>query len=164
MFCPKCGAQNRIEQKFCRSCGQSLSTVRMALEGRIDEVAATLEKDVDKIASGALTLAIFAVIALIASLFTGFGTVTINLIVGLLIAGPAIYKSLVRLERSVKLLNKKGPLPAASLPQAENTALNQAQPANVVLPSVPDTDPLGVSQNPSSVTEHTTFQLKQPER
>ena len=33
MFCPRCSSQNRLEQKFCRSCGLSLSSVRLAVEG-----------------------------------------------------------------------------------------------------------------------------------
>lgn len=159
MFCPKCGAQNRDEQKFCRSCGQSLPAVRMAMEGKIDEATQTLTKDFDKLASGALTLAIFALIALVVSFFSG-GSASVNLILGLLIAGPMIYKGVKRLDRSIKLLNPKEH--AKSLPPTSPAALSQPEAPQAALPSVPDTDPLIVNSPSASVVEHTTFQLKQP--
>jgi ribosomal protein L40E len=33
MFCPKCGTQNPVTGKFCRSCGTDLATVSDALSG-----------------------------------------------------------------------------------------------------------------------------------
>jgi hypothetical protein len=161
MFCPKCGAQNRIEQKFCRSCGQSLVSVQMALEGRIDEAVATLEKDLEKLSGGALTLAIFAVIALIASFFSGFGTVTINLALGLLIAGPMIYKGLIRLDRSIKLLDQKAPVKIEA--PSVQSVLAAPEPPVAALLAVPDTDPLQSHPAPASVTEPTTLQLNRTE-
>jgi len=160
MFCPKCSAQNKLEQKFCRNCGQSLSAVRMALEGRIDEAVETLEKDFDKLSSGAVTLLIFAIIALVVSFFTGFNSVTINLILGLLIAGPMIYKGMRRLDRSIKLLNPKQQPPESSQPQAAPAELNQPSFDSAVSAAVPDTDPMLVPPNPTSITEETTQNLK----
>jgi hypothetical protein len=34
MFCPKCGTQNPVTGKFCRSCGTDLATVAGALAGK----------------------------------------------------------------------------------------------------------------------------------
>lgn len=133
----------------------------MALEGRIDEVAATLEKDADKLAGGAFTLAIFAAIALLTGVLSGSFSTVVNLLLGLLIGGPMIYKGAKRLERSIKLLNPKEPakLEPAAAP------LNPAKPEPPVaaLPAVSDTDPLPASSAPVSVIEHTTRRLKRTE-
>jgi zinc-ribbon domain len=37
MFCPKCGAQNIEDAKFCRGCGADISLVPQALTGRLSE-------------------------------------------------------------------------------------------------------------------------------
>jgi len=162
MFCPKCGAQNKAEQKFCRSCGQALSPVRMALEGKIDEVATALAKDREKIAAGALTLVIFVLIALLASFFPGPSAV-INLILGLLIGATITWRGLRRLDRSIKLLDPK----EQSLPKLEaaptQPALAQAEPAIAAVSAVPDTDPLMTGPAAASVTEHTTLHLNRSE-
>jgi uncharacterized membrane protein YvbJ len=34
MFCPRCGAGQSEELKFCKACGANLSLVRQAVEGR----------------------------------------------------------------------------------------------------------------------------------
>lgn len=160
MFCPQCGAQNKIEQKFCRNCGQSLPAVRMALEGRIDEAVATLEKDFDKLSSGAVTLMIFTIIALAISFFS-FDSTTINLILGLLIAGPMIYKGIKRLKSSIALLDQKEPAQTKNLSSPAPVTLEQADYSNAALPSALDTDPILQPPTPVSITEGTTHKLKQ---
>lgn len=37
MFCPKCGAENPNNGKFCRGCGANLSKVLAVVEGNFDE-------------------------------------------------------------------------------------------------------------------------------
>lgn len=160
MFCPKCGIQNKDDQKFCRGCGQSLPAVRMALEGRLEEGLQALNKDFDKLASGAVTLIVFASIALAASFFSS-GSAIFNLVLGLLIAAPMIFIGMKRLQNSIKLLDPKEQ--PKSLPASPHAALPSAEAQPAALPSVPDTDPLNVAATPSSVAEHTTFQLKQPQ-
>lgn len=160
MFCPKCGAQNKIEQKFCRNCGQSLPAVRMALEGRIDEAVARLEKDFDKLSSGAVTLVIFTIIALAISFFS-FDSTTINLIIGLLIAGPMIYKGIRRLKSSIALLDQKELAQVKKDSSPAPTKLEQGDYSNAALPSAPDTDPILQPPTPVSITEETTHKLKQ---
>ena len=44
MFCPRCGTENNLEKRYCRHCGQPLSSVRLALEGRVDLAITTLQK------------------------------------------------------------------------------------------------------------------------
>src|SRR5688572_15742942 len=34
MFCPSCGAENRVEQNFCRSCGLQLDAISQAIAGQ----------------------------------------------------------------------------------------------------------------------------------
>ncbi len=160
MFCPRCSAQNKLEQKYCRQCGLSLPGVRLALEGKIDEAAATIEKDFDKLASGVITFAIFALIALVSSFFSGFNA-AINLILGLLIAGPMIYRGLKRLDRAIKLIDPKEQKQKQISEPADHESLSQMAPANAALPPVPDTDPLLSTPPPGSVAEHTTLNLKQ---
>jgi len=43
MFCPRCATENQPEQKYCRRCGQPLTGVQLALEGRVDEAIKTLK-------------------------------------------------------------------------------------------------------------------------
>jgi hypothetical protein len=161
MFCPRCGAQNKTEQKFCRNCGASLTAVRLAIEGKVDEVAATLEKDIERIANGAITLVIFALIALIAS-FISAGNAVVNLILGLSIGGTLLYKGFKRANRTVKLIT----------PTEAPKALGKGHPVPLdadavghkdIAPTIaPDTDPLTPAPAPNVLSEHTTFNLKQP--
>lgn len=37
MFCPKCGAQNIEDSKFCRGCGSDISLVPQAMTGKLPE-------------------------------------------------------------------------------------------------------------------------------
>lgn len=161
MFCPRCSAQNKEEQKFCRQCGLSLSSVRLALSGKVDEATAAISKNVDRIAGGALTLSIFALVALASSFISGFSA-AINLTLGLLIAGPMIYRGLKQAGRTIKLLDPKEQpsekikeLPVSPTPE---------QPSNsaAALASVPDTDRMMSTLPPASIAEQTTLNLKQP--
>jgi hypothetical protein len=156
MFCPRCGAQNKIESRYCRECGLPLTSVRLTLEGRVDEAAARLEKVEGSLTDGAATLGIFVFIALINFFFDSSKNwlVFINLILGLLIAGPMIYKGAKRLEWTRKLMDGKEQL----RPLDAEPPLHSA----VFSPSIPDTDPLQAKPLISgSVTEHTTLNLKQ---
>ena len=155
MYCPRCGAENRREQKFCRQCGLGLPGVRLALEGRLLPGVETLKKDFDYLAGGIVTLGIFAVIALINSVFFESSrnwTVFVNLLLGLIIAGPMIYRGLKRVDAAIKIVD-----PGAG------TASIEAAPAPAALPEVvPDTDPLAPASAPSSITEEATLHLKHP--
>src|ERR1044072_49925 len=43
MFCPKCGAQNADDAKFCRACGTDISLVPQAVTGQLAERLAAEE-------------------------------------------------------------------------------------------------------------------------
>ncbi len=152
MFCPQCSAENKIEQKFCRQCGLPLRGVRLALEGRLSSGVDLLKKDFDSLAGGVATLGIFVVIALISWFFDrekNF-SVLINLVLGLIITAPIIYRGLKRVEKAIKEVDAGQP--ARTLPAAENPT---AIPAGA-----PDTDPLTASPvTPVSITEGTTRNL-----
>jgi hypothetical protein len=45
MFCPRCGAQNADDAKFCRSCGTDISLVPQAVTGHLAERLAEEEED-----------------------------------------------------------------------------------------------------------------------
>jgi hypothetical protein len=157
MFCPKCGAQNKDEQKFCRGCGQSLSALQMAMEGRLEETGQILTRGFDKLAAGAVTLIIFTTIALATSMFSPF-TAIINLALGLIIGAPMVFIGAKELQTTIKQLEPKER--AKSLPKAEAAVFTPVEIPKASLPSVPDTDPLAVNQIPVSITEHTTHNLK----
>jgi hypothetical protein len=103
----RCAAQNKSEQKFCRNCGLSLPSVRLALGGKVEEASTTIAGDVDQLVGGAVTFGVFALVALFSALFDRGNTV-INLTLGFLIAGPIFYRALRRTQRAVELIAPKG--------------------------------------------------------
>lgn len=159
MFCPKCGTQNKDDQKFCRGCGQSLAAVRTALEGRLEETAQTLTRNFDKLTGGAVTLMIFTLIALVTILFSPFSA-AINLALGLIIGAPLVFIGAKQLQTAITQLNPKDR--ANALPKADPAGFVLPDPAPVAMPAVPDTDPLVGEPVPASVTEHTTQHLNRP--
>src|SRR3984893_9126742 len=52
MYCPNCGKENSVEQRFCRSCGLSLLTISQALAhepSAIESVGNSVESLVEKV-------------------------------------------------------------------------------------------------------------------
>jgi hypothetical protein len=41
MFCPSCGEQNSLEQKFCRKCGINLEQTAMSVREQVDALGVT---------------------------------------------------------------------------------------------------------------------------
>lgn len=66
MFCPNCGANNKIEQSFCRSCGLKLDAVLRAITDQVPtKEYAKLQKRKDLFEKlGVFSLSISAVIAI----------------------------------------------------------------------------------------------------
>ncbi len=149
MYCPRCATENRVEQKYCRNCGLSLMSVRLALEGAVDESAGRIAKDVDRLASGAVTLVVFALIAL-ATCFFSEVSAAINLVLGLLIGGPMIWRGMRGATRAAARLAAGAPAPGLEAPRTNAAAL----------PAVPDTDRIAAPAAP--IAEHTTYELKPP--
>lgn len=171
MFCPRCGAENNAEQKYCRQCGQLLAAARLALEGRVSEAAELLRKGESAVQGGVTTLGIFILIAIISALLTGptasiFTEVSdvgggkfylinwvANLILGLLFGLPGIVIGLTRLKRANRILQG----------QIEPPAGRSTQPQLQAPPAAMTDRSLAESPAPASVTEHTTYELTPPD-
>ena len=148
MFCPRCGTENDSELSYCRSCGQALSAVRLALEGRVDQAITTLRNE-QKVSVYRVRLAVSAllILAALGTLFTGgvvgfanVGSAAVLLIITLIFFIQLALKS----RRVARLLNpepERSPA-ATSLSEARTNAL-----------------PAPVHQTPVSVAESTTLKL-----
>ncbi len=159
MFCPRCAARNKPEQKFCRNCGLSLPAVRMALEGKIDEAAVELKQSYENLGGGVGVMGFFVLAAAVNALLWDWG-VLINLILGFLITIRWFRRGFKQMESVMKTLEGKELRTAP--PAIVSTDQATAQP-ELSLPPVPDTDPILSPPLPGSIAEHTTFELKQPE-
>lgn len=153
MFCPRCSTENLESQKYCRKCGLPLTNIQLVLNGSMDEITEKLKKGEGVLSGGAVTLFIFAVVALLNIFFSSgrsWGG-AINLILGMLITAPMIYIGAKRLERARKLIEGDT--------KPEQVANQQVK----ELPTAPTTDRT-LSIPPSvSITEHTTYELTPPE-
>ena len=155
MFCPSCATENQPEQKYCRRCGQPLTGVHLALEGRVDEAIKAL--GIGKkppsvkyvLLAGALLL---LSISTIHSLVTGAPLAFLLMpawgaLLGLLIV---LSKRTFELWRVKRLLNAGVEFKALTANTAASPDLTIA--SNSAAPA------------PVSVTENTTLDLKSAQR
>jgi len=151
MFCPKCGTQNLIEQKYCSACRHQLTAHLAALEGRVDDASTYLNKGSMFVAIGLIVIGI-AKLNILANFFLRADKVgvIINILILLLIAVPLITFGLIRISHAKRALAPKD--------KAEDKAITAA---NLDQLPAADTDR---SISIPSVTEHTTLELKEPER
>src|SRR5262249_48857276 len=160
MFCPRCSAQNELQQGYCRQCGQALSGVRLALEGSTDQSLEKLKASQRWTNGGSAILVVFTLIGLAITLL-GFALsaptlsniALINLLLGLIIGLPLLFVGKLSLNRAVRLLSK-------SQTESSHSVLDQIHQANKLLTTdlKEDSHRLAV---PGSVTEHTTLDLKE---
>jgi hypothetical protein len=141
-------------QKYCRKCGLPLTNVQLVLSGDMEEITEKFKKGEGILVGGAITLLIFAFVAILNIFLNSERSISgaVNLILGIFITAPMIFIGIKRLERAKKLI--------------EGGAKAEAITAKPVkeLPTAPTTDrSLSLSQTPPSVTEHTTYGLSQPE-
>jgi hypothetical protein len=167
MFCPRCSAQNRLEQKFCRNCGLSLSSVRLAVEGKVDEAKAELKRSADNLGPAAWTLGFFILASLGSAFFSKDWGVVIKLVLGALITVGWFYKGFKQAGRALEALEvKEQEQSADSAIASTGQSISEAAPtsqAELSLPAVPDTDPIFAPPAAGSIAEHTTFELKRRE-
>ena len=159
MFCPRCSAENNLEQKYCRQCGLQLTAARIALHGGVDEALAKYWRGEGLVAGGSIFL-ILSVLVALANIFLNSGpwnyAVIINLLIGLIVTAPLITIGMVRLRRARRVLqlkDEKGQL-ASDHSQDEKTLTASAHTADRLLSAV---------EVPNSITEGTTRHLTTPE-
>lgn len=156
MFCPQCGAENGLEQKYCRRCGLHLTASRISLQGGVGNALTKHRQGEVMFAGGGVTLVIFTLAAL-ANIFLDSGpfAVLINLLLGLAIAVPLMAAGFVHMRRAGRTLNPKdepGQLPG-----------DQPDGSPTLTSATYSTDPLVLPKGtPDSVTENTTLNLRAP--
>ncbi|HEX6729608.1 MAG TPA: zinc ribbon domain-containing protein [Pyrinomonadaceae bacterium] len=155
MYCPKCGIENNLDQKYCRGCGQSLTPVRLALEGGVDEAITVLRRE-QSLTRHRVRMVISSLLILIAiaTIFSAgrFGISNVQSGAVILIITLILFMLLARktrraaraldLENSGDLLRDSG-APNATLNEASTRSLGSAE-----------------SQPARSVTEESTLELK----
>jgi hypothetical protein len=162
MFCPRCATENSLEQGYCRQCGQALSDVRLALEGSSTEALEKLRAGAKWMNGGIATLISFTLIAFFLALggiALGDPTLTyigmLNVFLGALIGYPILFIGKTSVKRASRLLSK-------SQSQIGSGAHAQLQEPGALLTRGFDQNTPRVT-DPGSVTEHTTFDLRERE-
>ena len=159
MFCPRCATENKKEQRYCRQCGLTLSTIQLALDGRIDEAIQKYKRSENTLDWGFIILLIGGLNAGINSFFRAWPIVILSGVIGFVVGITLILIGLSRMGRATKMLS-----PPEKKVEPDAHALNQPEHANNALPPAPITEELRrTPARPPSVVENTTLELKQPE-
>jgi hypothetical protein len=156
MFCPQCGAENNLEQKYCRRCGLQLNASRISLQGGVGNALTKHRQGEILFASGGATLVIF-VLAALANIFLDSGPfpVLINLLLGLVVAVPLMASGFASMRRAGRTLHPKD--------EPHQLAGDQYEAARTLTSSAYSTDPLfQPMRTPDSVAEGTTLSLTEP--
>ena len=157
MFCPRCSAENNLEQKYCRQCGLQLTAARMALHGGVDESLSKYWRGEGLLAGGSILL-ILSVLAAIANIFLNSSqwnyAVIANLLIGLVVTLPMITIGIARLRRARRALELKDVPGKLASVHSQGALASSAQPTDRSLSPV---------EVPGSITEGTTRHLSTPE-
>jgi len=154
MFCPKCAAENDPRQAYCRKCGLALADIGLALQGAATQSLTKLKSGSHLMNGGIATLASFMLIAvfiMLISITQGhpvlMAIAMVNALLGAIIGLPLVLIGKTRVTKAARLLS--GEDPARVIDSHRNQSLNAG----------PE---LGTNQliAPSSVTEHTTLDLR----
>jgi len=161
MFCPRCGTENDLAQKFCRQCGQSLSSVRLVLEGRVDEATATLQTEQKPaLCRVRIAASAFLILTALAAILSGhrFGLKNLDSAAILLILALLVFMRLAAKTRRVaRLLDPDEQLTNLPSYHSGNSDGLLPEATTVALPTTTPPAPL-------SVTEQTTLELEGKER
>ena len=156
MFCPQCGSENDADKKFCRSCGQPLSSVRLALDGRVD-AAIKMSEGEQRLTPYRIRIGIgiFLILVGILTIFTGgrigFSNIQSAALILILMMAFFIYVSR-KSHRIARALNSSDQTPGLDRADSDATSIRGAGPP--ILKPAPN----------SSVTDHETIKLNRPEQ
>ncbi len=138
MFCPQCGAENNLEQKYCRQCGQQVTDARIVVRGGAEEALTRYQKGARLLSAGSIFL-LFSVLAALANSLSRPGprnyAVIINLLIGLIITGPMIVTGIARLRcarRALRLKDEPGQLAGDHSPGKETFAASAHRTARLL--------------------------------
>lgn len=160
MLCPRCGTENDLKQSYCRQCGLSLSTVRLTLEGHIDEARVKIQKARNTLLNGAGITGISILILIVGHIIGAIGghmlvlTPFDLLCLGMMIVigMPLIIKGVLMIERANNLLSGKADFRGLA---------GQGKGSATGLPAAGTDSALGRGlQFGDSVTERTTIHLE----
>ncbi len=156
MFCPRCATENKKEQRYCRQCGLTLSTIRLALDGQVDEAIQKYKKSETTLDWGFVILLIGGLNAGINAFFHAWQPAIFSGVIGFVVGITLILIGLSRMGHASKLLN-----PPEKKVEPETPAINQADYAAATLPPAPITEEIRQTPAPPpSVIENTTIKLK----
>ena len=155
MFCPQCGSENDVDKRYCRSCGQELSAVRLALDGRVEAAIKMSEGErrptPHRIRVG---LAIFAMAIGIATIISGgsigFSNIQSAAVVLILMMVFFIYTSR-KTHRIARALDVEPQTP--ELKRTDSGPVSMATGNQTALKPAPD----------GSVTDQETLKLRTPD-
>ena len=154
MFCPQCGSDNDADKKYCRSCGQSLAAVRLALEGRV-EAAMKMSEGEQRLTPHRIRmgLAVFLIAVALATIFSGgrigFSNIQSAALVLILMMIFFIFTSR-KAHRIARALDVEDQTPGLNRADSDPVSIRAANPA--ALKQAPD----------SSVTDQETIRLHRP--
>ncbi|HSE32418.1 MAG TPA: zinc ribbon domain-containing protein [Pyrinomonadaceae bacterium] len=156
MFCPECGSDNDADKKYCSNCGQPLSVVRLALDGRVD--AAIKMSDGEqrlKTYRVRLGIGVFLILVGLLTIFTGgrigFSNVQSAALVLILMMIFFIHMSR-KSHRIARALDSDDRTLGLERANSDAASIRAANPA--VLKQAPN----------DSITDHETIKLNRPER
>src|SRR5690349_16559217 len=106
MFCPKCGANNADELRYCRGCGHGLASHRLALEGKVDDAGTYIRSGSLLVSIGLVVIGIVKLNLILNLIFTPSKLgVIFNLLLLLLVAVPLIVGGVARISRARRALS-----------------------------------------------------------
>jgi hypothetical protein len=158
MFCPRCSAENNLQQKYCRQCGLQLTSAWLALQGGVDE-APTKNKTGERLLVVGNILLILSVLAALTNILLASGPwnygVIVNLLIGLIVSVPMITIGLARLRRARRGLQQRA--------ERDQLASDDTPRRESLTETTYPTGRLFSSPALNSVTEGTTRHLTTPE-
>lgn len=155
MFCPECGSENDLEKGYCRRCGKSLASVRLAVGGSVEEAAKAVKGEERPIVyRGRIVVGLLLILIAIATIVTSgrFGFSNIQITSFIVIIMVLVFLRLARKSHRVaRALNTD-----ASRLNLRASAAAKAPGLNVLTKSLDLQEPA----SNRSVTEQDTIKLK----